>query len=138
MGPLGCTEKLPASADVSSTGAVLEGATFLFEMPTGIVADAFSRRLSIIIGTALFGAGPVCFGLFPSLGGIVLGQVAFGIGLMALLPFVDVLDAEDFRKANMLPFFFVAGNPLSHFERAVLELDEVLNNVRAVDKRIAA
>lgn len=61
-------------------GAVLEGATFLFEMPTGIVADAFSRRLSIIIGTALFGAGPVCFGLFPSLGGIVLGQVAFGIG----------------------------------------------------------
>jgi len=61
-------------------GAVLEGATFLFEVPTGVVADAFSRRLSIIIGTALFGLGPVCFGLFPSLGGIVAGQVAFGIG----------------------------------------------------------
>jgi anion transporter len=34
--------------------------------------------------------------------------VAFAIGLFALLPFVDVLDEQDFRKINMLPFFFVA------------------------------
>ena len=40
--------------------------------------------------------------------GISAAMVAFGIGLVALLPFIDVLDADDFRKANMLPFFFVA------------------------------
>ena len=61
-------------------GAVLEGATFLFEVPTGVVADVLSRRLSIVIGTALFGLGPIAFGLFPSFGGIVLGQIAFGVG----------------------------------------------------------
>ncbi len=39
---------------------------------------------------------------------ISAAMVAFGVGLIALLPFVDVLDADDVRKANLLPFFFVA------------------------------
>ena len=49
--------------------------------------------------------------------GISAAMIAFGIGLIALLPFVDVLDADDVRKANMLPFFFVA---------AALGMSEVL------------
>jgi DHA3 family tetracycline resistance protein-like MFS transporter len=61
-------------------GAVLEGSTLLFEVPTGIVADALSRRLSILVGTVVFGLGPLCFGLFPSFEGIILGQLFFGIG----------------------------------------------------------
>ena len=40
--------------------------------------------------------------------GISAAKVSFGVGLVALLPFVDVLDSNDFRKANMLPYFFVA------------------------------
>ena len=39
---------------------------------------------------------------------ISAAKVAFGVGLIGLLPFVDVLDANDFRKANLLPYFFVA------------------------------
>lgn len=35
-------------------------------------------------------------------------MVAFGVGLMAFLPFVGVLDEKDFRQINLLPFFFVA------------------------------
>ncbi len=31
-------------------GTAMEGAVFLFELPTGIVADTYSRRLSLIIG----------------------------------------------------------------------------------------
>ncbi len=34
--------------------------------------------------------------------------VALAFGLFALLPFVDVLDDKDFKKINLLPFFFVA------------------------------
>jgi anion transporter len=34
--------------------------------------------------------------------------VAFAAGLFALLPFVDVLDENDFKRINLLPFFFVA------------------------------
>ncbi len=50
---------------------------------------------------------------------ISAAKVAFGVGLVALLPFVDVLDASDFRKANLLPYFFVA---------AALGMSEVLRD----------
>ena len=35
---------------------VLEISAFLFEIPTSVVADVYSRRLSLIIGTFLIGA----------------------------------------------------------------------------------
>src|SRR6478672_13179365 len=31
-------------------GTAMEGAVFLFEVPTGVIADTYSRRLSLIIG----------------------------------------------------------------------------------------
>src|ERR671932_1607092 len=31
-------------------GTVMEAAVFLFEVPTGVVADTYSRRLSLIVG----------------------------------------------------------------------------------------
>lgn len=61
-------------------GAALEGAAFLCEVPTGVVADVLSRRLSILIGSVLFGLGPVVWGLFPSFGGIIAGQLVLGVG----------------------------------------------------------
>lgn len=36
-------------------GTTLEISAFVFEIPTGIVADVYSRRLSIIIGYFLMG-----------------------------------------------------------------------------------
>jgi MFS transporter, DHA3 family, tetracycline resistance protein len=36
-------------------GTMMELAIFVFEVPTGIVADVYSRRLSIIVGTAVMG-----------------------------------------------------------------------------------
>ena len=48
-------------------GTILEGTVFLFEIPTGIVADLKSRRLSVIIGYLLTGLGFAVEGSFPSL-----------------------------------------------------------------------
>ena len=61
-------------------GTALELSTFLFEIPTGIVSDVYSRRLSLIIGTFLVGAGFIIEGLFPIFGAILLAQVLWGIG----------------------------------------------------------
>ena len=47
-------------------GTMLEVSTFLFEVPTGIVADVYSRRLSIVIGYVLIGLGFLIEGLFPA------------------------------------------------------------------------
>jgi DHA3 family tetracycline resistance protein-like MFS transporter len=49
-------------------------------VPTGIVADVYSRRLSIIIGYILMGLGFLVEGFFPSFLPILLAQVIWGLG----------------------------------------------------------
>lgn len=61
-------------------GTTLEVVILLFEVPTGIVADAYSRRLSIIIGFFLMGIGFLVEGSFPFFSMILLTQVLWGIG----------------------------------------------------------
>lgn len=61
-------------------GTALEVSAFLFEVPTGVVADVYSRRLSIIIGYFLMGAGFLVEGFFPAFLPIILAQVIWGLG----------------------------------------------------------
>ncbi|MBA3470957.1 MAG: MFS transporter [Herpetosiphonaceae bacterium] len=61
-------------------GTALEIACFLFEVPTGVVADVFSRRLSIIIGVFLLGAASILEGSIGLFGAILLAQVVWGFG----------------------------------------------------------
>ncbi len=61
-------------------GTTLEACIFLFEIPTGIVADVYSRRLSIIIGFVLTGIGFIIEGSLPIFGAVLLSQVLWGIG----------------------------------------------------------
>jgi DHA3 family tetracycline resistance protein-like MFS transporter len=61
-------------------GTTLEVAAFVFEIPTGVVADVFSRRLSIIIGMFIMGLGFVIEGSFPFFVPILLSQVLWGLG----------------------------------------------------------
>jgi len=61
-------------------GTTLEISAFVFEVPTGIVADVYSRRLSIIIGYLLMGLGFLVEGFFPFFAPILLAQVIWGLG----------------------------------------------------------
>ncbi len=61
-------------------GTTLELSAFVFEVPTGVLADTVSRRLSVIIGTALIGIGLLVWGAWPLFGTILLGQVLWGLG----------------------------------------------------------
>jgi DHA3 family tetracycline resistance protein-like MFS transporter len=61
-------------------GTVIEATVFLFEIPTGIVADLYSRRWSVIIGYLLIGLGFILEGTIPLFGTILLAQVIWGIG----------------------------------------------------------
>jgi DHA3 family tetracycline resistance protein-like MFS transporter len=61
-------------------GTTLEVSAFLFEVPTGVIADVYSRRLSIIIGTFVMGLGFVVEGSFPFFAPILLAQVIWGLG----------------------------------------------------------
>ncbi len=61
-------------------GTALEAAVFLFEVPTGVVADAYSRRTSVIIGVFLIGFAFVINGLWASFWPIMAAQVVWGLG----------------------------------------------------------
>lgn len=61
-------------------GTALELSAFIFEIPTGVVADVYSRRLSVMIGVFLIGFGFLIEGSFPVFWLILLAQVLWGLG----------------------------------------------------------
>ena len=61
-------------------GTLLEFVVFFCEVPTGIVADTVSRRLSVIIGMVLIGLGFMIEGAAPRFETVLLSQVFWGLG----------------------------------------------------------
>ena len=61
-------------------GTLLEFCTFVFEIPTGIVADMYSRKMSVMIGVVLVGIGFMIEGLSPTFGMVLFAQFVWGGG----------------------------------------------------------
>ena len=55
-------------------------ASMLFEVPTGVVADAVSRRLSLIVAHGLVGLSMIATALSTSFGALMATQILWGIG----------------------------------------------------------
>ncbi|MGB3307192.1 MAG: MFS transporter [Thermomicrobiales bacterium] len=86
-------------------GTVLEATCFLFEIPTGIVADIYSRRLSILIGIALIGSGFVLEGAVPHFWAIVLAQVVWGIGYTFTSGAIEAWITDEVGEDRVGPVF---------------------------------
>ncbi len=63
-----------------AVAVVLEATVVLFEIPTGVLSDLVSRRLSVIAGTLISGAAWMVIGAFPTFEGVALGQFLWGFG----------------------------------------------------------
>ena len=61
-------------------GTAMEATIFLFEIPTGVVADTFGRRRSLVIGWALQGLAMILVGTVPEYWAILLGFALWGFG----------------------------------------------------------
>ncbi|GMQ62893.1 MFS transporter [Vallitalea maricola] len=61
-------------------GTVLETSCFIFEIPTGIVADIVSRKLSVIIGLVLMGIAFIAEGSIPLFITVIFSQILWGLG----------------------------------------------------------
>ncbi len=61
-------------------GTVLETSYFLCQVPTGALADLYSRRLSVILGVVIIGLGFVLEGLVPNFWVIAGSMVFYGVG----------------------------------------------------------
>ncbi|HRF99214.1 MAG TPA: MFS transporter, partial [Aggregatilineales bacterium] len=61
-------------------GTALEVGAFLFEIPTGVVADVYSRRLSVILGALTLGVSYSCLALTTTFEIVLITQFVAGIG----------------------------------------------------------
>ena len=61
-------------------GTTLELTAFLMEVPTGVVADVYSRRLSIVLGFFLLGCGFIVEGSLPIFEALLVSQIIMGVG----------------------------------------------------------
>lgn len=89
-------------------GTVLELSAFLAEVPTGIVADVYSRRLSILIGVALTGLGFAVEGMFPTLAAALVAQVIWGVGATFGSGATSAWITDEVGEANVGPLFMRA------------------------------
>jgi DHA3 family tetracycline resistance protein-like MFS transporter len=61
-------------------GAVLELTCLLVQVPTGLLADSYSRKRAVVAGTLLVGVGFLLEGLIPTFWAILAAQVIWGAG----------------------------------------------------------
>lgn len=86
-------------------GAALEASCFLFEVPTSLVADLYSRRLSALIGAVVVGVGILIQGAFPSFVPILLAQVVWGLGFTFISGAVDAWITDEVGADAVQPLF---------------------------------
>jgi DHA3 family tetracycline resistance protein-like MFS transporter len=79
-------------------GTVLEASVLLLEIPTGVVADVYSRRLSIILGFLLMGAGFFLEGASPLFATVLLAQVIWGVGATFLSGATEAWIADELSQ----------------------------------------
>jgi MFS transporter, DHA3 family, tetracycline resistance protein len=59
-------------------GTALELSYFVFEVPTGVVADLYSRKLSMVTSAVLSGGAMVLIGAVPHVGAVLVGMALWG------------------------------------------------------------
>jgi MFS transporter, DHA3 family, tetracycline resistance protein len=86
-------------------GTFMELTVFLFEVPTGIVADVYSRRLSIVIGLFVMGAAIVFVGSVPEAWAVILGWSVWGFGYTFTSGAADAWLADEIGVDKVRPVY---------------------------------
>jgi DHA3 family tetracycline resistance protein-like MFS transporter len=110
-------------------GTALEVSAFLFEVPTGVVADTVSRRLSVIVGTGLMGLGFLLWGATPLFAVIVVAQVVWGIGTTFISGAWEAWAADESGETDLGPLFLRGSQATSAGAIAGLAMSVALASV---------
>jgi MFS transporter, DHA3 family, tetracycline resistance protein len=82
-------------------GTVLEGTTMIFQVPTGLIADIYSRRFSVIVGMVIMGIAFIVEGSFPIFVVILLAQVLRAIGFSFASGAEEAWVADEMEEDNI-------------------------------------
>ena len=86
-------------------GTLFECAILLCEIPTGVIADTYSRRLSLIIGVLIMGAALLLEGALPLLVVVLLAEALGGVGETFLSGATDAWLAGELGEAALGPVY---------------------------------
>ncbi len=89
-------------------GTAMESAAFLFEIPTGVIADVYSRRASVIIGVFLSGLSMLLIGAYPHFYSVAAGAFLYGFAYTFISGAVDAWLADEIGPENLGPAYFRA------------------------------
>jgi MFS family permease len=90
-------------------GTVLELTILLCEVPTGVVADTYSRRLSLIIGVFILGIAWTIEGALPLYAAIIVAEIIRGVGETFLSGATDAWLADEVGETNVGPIYVRSG-----------------------------
>jgi len=82
-------------------GTVLEGSILLFEIPTGVIADTFSRKISIVTGWFIMAGGFLLVGFIPKVWAVFIGQVLWGLGYTFTSGATEAWLADEMGEENV-------------------------------------
>jgi DHA3 family tetracycline resistance protein-like MFS transporter len=86
-------------------GTALEASAFIFEIPTGIVADLWGRKLSVVLGYALIGAGFILWGAVPVFAAVLFAQVLWGLGYTFTSGALQAWLSDEIGSTRATPLF---------------------------------
>ena len=94
-------------------GTVLETACFILEVPTGVMADLYSRRRSVLTGVFLYGAGFLLEGSLPWFGTVLFAQVVWGCGDTFITGALEAWIASE-EQERLMDQVFLRGDQAGH------------------------
>jgi DHA3 family tetracycline resistance protein-like MFS transporter len=65
---------------IALVAAVFEASILIFEMPTGLIADVYGRKISVILSALTLFISGLIFINFPNLYGFIIAEVIMGLG----------------------------------------------------------
>lgn len=86
-------------------GAVLETSTLLFEIPTGVVADTYSRKRSIVLGYVIWGIGFLLQGLVAIYPVVLISQLIWGLGFTFVSGAPEAWLVDELGEEDAMPLF---------------------------------
>lgn len=84
-------------------GAVLEGSASLLKVPTGVIADLYSRRLSLVLGCLFLGCAMLLVGSFPTFTVIMAAQLVSALGYTCLSGAQEAWLADELGEERLAP-----------------------------------
>ncbi len=111
-------------------GTIRQSMGFVFQLPTGVLADMYSRRWAVILGLLLIGIGYLVEGAIPQVAIVFAAQVLIGLGVTLADGADAAWIADEIGAERVGPIYLRAAQVGSLTSLLGIAISAVLVNIR--------